>query len=69
MIFSALPAILLSIPSVQNAVIDRAAEAASNYLNAEVRVGKISMGMFNRVTVHDFYVEDWSEGGGSVEFD
>ncbi len=59
MIFSALPAILLSIPSVQNAVIDRAAEAASNYLNAEVRVGKISMGMFNRVTVHDFYVEDW----------
>ena len=59
MILSALPAIVLSLPSVQNAVIDRAALFASDYLHTEVRVGRISMGMFNRVTVHDFYVEDW----------
>ena len=52
-------AMLLSVPSVQNYAIDKASEFASDYLGTEVRVGKITIGMFNRVTVHDFYVEDW----------
>ena len=57
-IFSALPAVLLSIPSVQNAAIDRAALFASDYLGSTVRVGKITLGGFSRITVRDFYVED-----------
>ena len=58
-ILSALPAILFSVPAVQNAAIDRAATFASEYLGARVEVGRITMGLFNRVTVRDFYVEDW----------
>ena len=57
-ILSALPALLFSIPSVQNAAIDKAATYASDYLGAKVEVGRITMGLFNRVTVRDFYVED-----------
>ena len=57
-IFSALPAVLLSIPSVQNVAIDRAALFASDYLGSTVRVGKIALGGFSRITVRDFYVED-----------
>ena len=57
-IFSALPAVLLSIPAVQNAVIDRAAIFSSEYLGSTVRVGRITLGGFNRVSVRDFYVED-----------
>ena len=58
-ILSALPAILFSIPSIQNAAVDKAAVFASDYLHARVEVGQITMGLFNRVTVRDFYVEDW----------
>ena len=58
-ILSALPAILFSVPAVQNAAINRAATFASEYLGARVEVGRITMGLFNRVTVRDFYVEDW----------
>ena len=57
-IFSALPAVLLSIPSVQNAAIDRAAIFASDYLGTTVRVGRITLSGLNRITVRDFYVED-----------
>ena len=57
-IFSALPAVLLSIPAIQNAVIDRAAIFSSDYLGSTVRVGRITLGGFNRVSVRDFYVED-----------
>ena len=57
-IFSALPAVLISIPSVQNAAIDRAAIFASDYLGTTVRVGRITLSGLNRITVRDFYVED-----------
>ena len=54
-----LPALLLAIPAVQNAVIDRAARWAGDYLGTEVSVGNITVGLLNRVAVRDFYVEDW----------
>jgi hypothetical protein len=58
-IFSVLPALLFSVPAVQNATIDKAAEFAGKYLGTKVEVGQITVGMFNRVVVRDFYVEDW----------
>ena len=57
-IFSALPAIIFSIPSVQNSLIDKVATRTTDYLGAKVSVGRITAGMFNRVVVRDFYVED-----------
>lgn len=58
-IFSVLPALLFSVPAIQNATIDRAAEYASKYLSTRVEVGEITVGVFNRVVVRDFYVEDF----------
>jgi hypothetical protein len=52
-------ALVLSIPSVQNQAIDKASVWAGNKLGTTVRVGRISIGMFSRITVRDFYVEDW----------
>ena len=57
-ILSVAPALLFSIPAVQNATIDKAAVFASEYLGTKVEVGKITIGAFNRVVVRDFYVED-----------
>ncbi len=54
-----LPALLLAIPAVQNAAIDRAARWAGDYLGTEVSVGNITVGLLNRVAVRDFYVADW----------
>ncbi len=54
-----MPALLLAIPAVQNIAIDRAAEWASQKLSTKVAVGHITIGMFNRVVVRDFYVADW----------
>lgn len=53
-----LPALLLAIPVVQNIAIDKAAVWAGNYLGTTVKVGHITVGMFNRVAVRDFYVAD-----------
>ena len=57
-IFPLLPALILSVPSVQNAVADRAAKMASDYLGTKVEVGHVTIGMLNRVAVRDFYVAD-----------
>ena len=58
-ILSAVPALLFSIPTIQNKAIDKVALFASDYLGTKVEVGRITMGLFNRVTVRDFYVEDF----------
>ena len=52
-------ALMLSVPAVQNYAIDKASTWAGNKLGTTVSVGRIAIGMFNRVTVHDFYVSDW----------
>ena len=51
-------ALLLSLPSVQNKVVDRASQFASSYIGATVSIDHITIGMFNRVKVRGFYVED-----------
>ena len=51
--------LLLSIPTVQNYAIDKASVWAGNKLGNTVSVGRVTIGMFNRVTLHDFYVSDW----------
>ena len=52
-------ALLLSLPSVQNAAVRRASEFASSYMGATVSIDHITVGMFNRVKVRGFYVEDF----------
>ena len=52
-------ALTLSLPSVQNYAIDKASAWAGNKLGTTVKVGRISIGMFSRITIRDFYVEDW----------
>ena len=57
-IFPLLAALLLSMPTVQNVAIDKAANWASEKLGTKVSVGNITVGMLNRVAVRDFYVAD-----------
>ena len=52
-------ALVLSVPSVQNEAIDRAAVWAGKKLGTEVKVGRIAIGMFNRISIEEFYVSDW----------
>ena len=52
-------ALLLSLPSVQNKVVDKASQFASSYMGATVSIDNITVGMFNRVKVRGFYVEDF----------
>ena len=52
-------ALLLAVPAVQNAAIDKAATWASDKLSTKVSVGHITVGLLNRVAVRDFYVADW----------
>lgn len=56
--FLLLPALLLSIPMVQNVVVDKAASWASDKLGTRVEIGTITLGLLNRAAVRDFYVED-----------
>ena len=58
-IFPLLMALLLAMPAVQNIAIDRAATWAGDKLSTKVSVGHITVGLLNRVSVRDFYVEDW----------
>lgn len=58
-IFPLLLALLLATPTVQNIAIDKAATLAGDYLGTKVSVGRITVGLLNRVAVRDFYVEDW----------
>ncbi len=51
--------LMLSVPSVQNYAIDKASAWAGEKLGTAVKVGHITIGLFNRVTVRDFYVSDW----------
>ena len=53
-----LGALLLSIPFVQNAIAGKASEFASEKLGTRVEIGHITIGLLNRVSVRDFYVED-----------
>lgn len=56
--------LLLDIPSVQNFVARRAMEAISEHLGTQVRLDRIDVGLFSRVRIDGFYVEDY--GGDTL---
>ncbi len=50
--------LILSIDQVQNRIIQRASEFASEKLEAKVAIGRINIDLLSKVHIHDFYVED-----------
>lgn len=52
-------ALLLAIPAVQNFAVTKASEAATAYLGTRVSIDHITVGLFNKVKVRGFYVEDY----------
>ena len=51
--------LLLDIPSVQNYIVHKAADFASRKLETRVSIDRVNIGLFNKVNVHGFYVEDY----------
>ena len=52
--------LLLHIGRVQNFVVDKAADFASEYLGARVAIGRIDLRLLSTLRVEDFYVEDYN---------
>lgn len=50
--------LILSIDQVQNRIIQRASQFASEKLESKVSIGHINIDLLSRVHLHDFYVED-----------
>ena len=50
--------LVLSLKSVQNYVVDKAAAFASEYIGAPVEIGRIDIDILSRVSVEDFLVRD-----------
>ena len=50
--------LVLNVENVQNVVVKRASEFASEYLGARVDIGRIDLDLFSRVRIEGFYVED-----------
>lgn len=57
-ILPVLLSLLLSIPSIQNYAVDRAARFASEKIGSRVSIDHITVGLLNKVCVRGFYVED-----------
>ena len=53
--------LVLSLPSVQNYVVDRATEFVSEKLQPRVEIGRIRIGALGSLRVDDFYVEDYQQ--------
>jgi len=51
--------LLLSIPSIQNFVVQKATRAISSRLETTVSIDRVDIGIFDRVKVYGFYVEDY----------
>ena len=56
--------LLLSINAVQNFVVGRAAQFASHKLETVVRIDRVDIGIFDRITLEGLYVEDY--GGDTL---
>ena len=56
--------LLLSINSVQNFVVRKAAQYVSRKLETTVRIGEVDVGIFNRIELSGLYVEDY--GGDTL---
>ena len=50
--------LLLSVDSIQNFVVDKAAEYLSGKLGTKVSVGRIDLDLFSKIRLQEFYVED-----------
>ncbi len=57
-ILPVLLSLLLSIPSIQNFAVDKAARFASEKIGSRVSIDRITVGLLNKVCVRGFYVED-----------
>ena len=51
--------LLLDIPSVQNAVVQAATSVISRKLGTTVSIDRVAIGLFSKVRVDGFYVEDY----------
>jgi len=51
--------LLLDLPAVQNAVVQRAAAWASRRIGTTVSIDRVDIGLFNDVRIRGFYVEDF----------
>ena len=51
--------LLLDIPAVQNFVVHKAAEAVSRKLETTVSIDRVDIGIFSKIKVKGFYVEDY----------
>lgn len=51
--------LLLDIPAVQNFVVDKAAALVSRKLGTTVSIDRVDIGIFSKVKVRGFYVEDY----------
>ena len=52
---------LLHIGPIQNAVVDFAADKASEFLGTEVRIGRVDVGVFCKAKIRELYVEDFQQ--------
>ena len=52
--------LLLDIPAVQNYVVQKAVRMASKKLETTVSIDRVDIGLFSRVKIKGFYVEDYS---------
>ena len=60
-IFPMFVAILLEIPAVQNYVVHEATDLISRKLGTRVNVDRVHLGLFYRVSIDGFYVEDFQQ--------
>ena len=51
--------LLLNIPAVQNFIVHKAADFASEKLETRVSIDRVDIGLLNRVHLYGFYVEDY----------
>lgn len=51
--------LLLDIPAVQNFAVRKAAEAVSRKLETVVSIDRVDIGLFNKIAIYGFYVEDY----------
>ena len=50
---------LLDIPAVQNFIVHKAANWASEKIETRVSIDRVNIGLLNKLHVHGFYVEDY----------
>ncbi|MEG1885790.1 MAG: translocation/assembly module TamB domain-containing protein [Alistipes sp.] len=60
-IFPLFLSLLLDIPFIQNFVVHKAAEFASRKLQTTVSIDRVNIGLFNKIKIDGFYVQDYQK--------